>query len=740
MEREEFLAKSKPEQSLVEHTNEVLLHYEKLMQCYGEYFTKDEKELLKLACEIHDWGKINEEFQEKLKPTEENSKRIKRAEIPHGFLSGLFIDSKKLRETYKYSKNQVRGLITAVSYHHARLDNLLDEEFDRNAEFSLDGKIRAYFGEDKKLHYRNRDALIFKNNDVSTKLFNYEAWLCYLVLKGLLNKLDYAASGNYNAEIPLDDNAPALTTRILDYLKHKLGDNFKLLAAQTYMKENKDANLIVIAPTGSGKTEGALFWLDNAKGFYTLPLKVSSNAIFKRISKQYHFDQAALLHSDSLVYYLAKNDDAIDTDVFLRYQEIKRFSAPLTVCTVDQLFKFVFKSIGTEIFAATLRYSKLVIDEIQMYSPEIIAFLIYGLKIINDIGGKFLIMTATLPPFICNLMKKEKIDFQMASFLKGRVDERHLLSVRQRDFEYEEIIKAGENKKVLVLCNTVKKSQLVYEELLRHGCDVKLLHAGYIWIHRSALEKEIVAFAQNDNTDVGIWVSTQIVEASLDIDFDCLFTELSTMDSLFQRMGRCYRERLYTSIEPNVIVYANGNGRKIIYDETIYDYTLAELIKWDNCLISEQNKTDMISMVYEENRIKESCYYKKIITTLRDVKELIPGDIEKEKTQDLFRKITSISIIPKDIYNKNIKIIEKSIDIVEDEKAPRKDKLRSMEELKKLTVNFTLYNKWPASVDKEPISKKIAIFRSFSVYDFDENENRGFGLKINELDENENFL
>lgn len=34
-----------------------------------------------------------------------------------------------------------------------------------------------------------------------------------------------------------------------------------------------------------------------------------------------------------------------------------------------------------------------------------------------------------------------------------------------------------------------------------------------------------------------IWISTQIVEASLDIDYDYLFTELSTADSLFQRMG-----------------------------------------------------------------------------------------------------------------------------------------------------------------------------------------------------------
>ena len=49
---------------------------------------------------------------------------------------------------------------------------------------------------------------------------------------------------------------------------------------------------------------------------------------------------------------------------------------PLTVCTVDQIFKFVYRALGTEIFAATLKYSKIVLDEIQSYSPQVIATII----------------------------------------------------------------------------------------------------------------------------------------------------------------------------------------------------------------------------------------------------------------------------------------------------------------------------------------------------------------------------
>lgn len=59
------------------------------------------------------------------------------------------------------------------------------------------------------------------------------------------------------------------------------------------------------------------------------------------------------------------------------------------------------------------------------------------------------------------------------------------------------------------------------------------------------------------SNDSGIWVTTQIVEASLDIDFDVLFTDMCTADSLLQRMGRCYRNRQqdYCDNEPNVYVY-----------------------------------------------------------------------------------------------------------------------------------------------------------------------------------------
>ena len=88
------------------------------------------------------------------------------------------------------------------------------------------------------------------------------------------------------------------------------------------MMEHKNENLVIVAPTGSGKTEAALLWLNGEKGFYTLPLKVSSNAIYSRIKTNYSYSDVALLHSDSMAMYL-KEFEQDDTDIDENNNEIE---------------------------------------------------------------------------------------------------------------------------------------------------------------------------------------------------------------------------------------------------------------------------------------------------------------------------------------------------------------------------------------------------------------------------------
>src|SRR6185437_7667789 len=65
--------------------------------------------------------------------------------------------------------------------------------------------------------------------------------------------------------------------------------------------------------------------------------------------------------------------------------------------TIDQILKFPFCYRGFEKELATMAGAKVVIDEIQAYDPDIAAMLIKSLEMIHQVGGRFMLMTATMP-------------------------------------------------------------------------------------------------------------------------------------------------------------------------------------------------------------------------------------------------------------------------------------------------------------------------------------------------------
>ena len=92
----------------------------------------------------------------------------------------------------------------------------------------------------------------------------------------------------------------------------------------------------------------------------------------------------------------------------------------------------------------------------------------------------------------------------------------------------------NQGQRVMVVCNTVKQAQNVFRELQNVTENAKLLHSRFILKHRERIEKEL------ENAE--LLVGTQAVEVSLDIDFDCLFSEPAPIDALIQRFGRVNRK------------------------------------------------------------------------------------------------------------------------------------------------------------------------------------------------------
>lgn len=707
VKNEEFIT-----QTIEEHTNKLIELFNKFKEVYGKYFEKHELELIKIACETHDLGKMNSRFQKKLyksinkeklfecdKDIEEFYKNIDIKEIPHGILSCSFLNIDELED--RFGTDYTEAVVSAVYNHHQRdFSDIKNKDIKEVVNKDLKKYADMY---DKNLQC---DSFSIQMNVIKEGVDNdYEFWLKFIVIKGMLNKIDYAASVCvYNKEkriyefgINKDDfemTADNSCEKVLSKFKQK---KYELKDCQKFMKDNKDKNIIVIASTGIGKTEGALLWAGDSKTFYTLPIKVSINAIYKRIWDENYYDKNkfTFLHSDAKS--IMRKDEEID-DYQLKYIETRHLIYPLTICTVDQLFYFVFKSLGTEKYAATLKYSKIIIDEIQSYTPDIISFLIFGLKVINDLGGKFCIMTATLPPimkyFLEETIGKENIKIAEKPFYKkddnGNIIIRHKIKYAEGDFDYKKILKKAKDKKVLVICNTVKRSQDVYKKLKeenKQNTEINLLHSRFIFEERKEKETKIQEFAptkeEKRNNDAGIWISTQIVEASLDIDFDVLYTDMCSADSLLQRMGRCYRNRIYAENDANVFIYNNKDSKKIgvgtVYDKDIFEFSVEHIQEYNNKIFTEEDKQDYINKVYDIEKLKnidnKNSYYNTIKKNIEDLEIFPIGGIDKETAEEQFRNIQNITVIPLKFYEKELKDIlqkydetfgEEKMDIIEE--------------------------------------------------------------------------
>ncbi|HDP79041.1 MAG TPA: CRISPR-associated helicase Cas3' [Mesotoga infera] len=504
-------------------------------------------------------------------------------------------------------------------------------------------------------------------------------------------KADHSASAHLPTEFE-----PFANTKdsVLKYLSEKEIDVSSLWQLEV-LDSVLGKNVILIASTGMGKTELALLWNENEKLFYTLPLRTSVNAMFSRMVSVFGDDgRIGLLHSTASAYLLKEIEEREkqDAEIVGLMDRARQLSLPLSVSTADQLFTSTFKFPGYEKVYATLSYSNIVIDELQAYNPEIAAAILWGLKEVTELGSRFCLMTATLPGFYLDFAKKNfpnvVIERRFLQVAKHRIE-----IVRENIVEScDSIIDSWREKgRVLVVVNTVKQAQKLYEELKKRLNDesednLMLLHSGFILRDRSFKEDRLL---HDDNPFKGIVVSTQVVEASLDIDFPVLFTEIAPADSLVQRMGRVerrIREGKLNLEKPNVHIFWSDetSGVGSVYERNLVSGTGELLEKYSGRLLSEEDKQDIVNtLYYSENAKKVKEKFEKAI-------EMLKLGILKAKNRDdaqkLFRDISSIECIPFTIYEKEEDVISKLVEKVESSKE-RISRLRAATELQGYTLS-----------------------------------------------------
>lgn len=680
-----FYAKSEPIETIKEHTDKLLENLEILKNIYGKDIERNKKldterfwYLLKLACIYHDLGKVFTPFQNLVREKigKENLPTEFSYKIKHEQLSPMFIPAERLELT----KEEKKLLYQTIYYHHERdSEEISSEEVEKIIKEDIMPQIEKIKEETQIDINEEPDSFYLKyvreRQRITDRDDLYEE---YCLLKGLLHRLDHSSS----AEIEIEDQ----TQEKINQFVHTFMENkeFKLNDLQEFSEKSKDKNLLIIGSTGMGKTEASLLWSNHQKTFFTLPIRISINAIFDRIRNEIGYEHVGLLHGTALDY-LEENTEFENPYQIL--EQSKNLAEKITTCTIDQIFPFVFKYKGYEKIYSTLSYSKIIIDEIQAYSPEIVAIILKGLQMINKLGGKFMIMTATLPRIYKEELEKMGIEFEYNEFIKDT--KRHKIKIEEKEpiEDIDIILEKSKDKKVLIIANTINKAIEIYQKLQEKSSNINLLHSRFIARDRNEKENQIKTFSKDKKAN-GIWITTQIVEASLDIDFDYLFTEMSTLDSLFQRLGRCYRSREYDNEESNVRIYTkNSSGIKYVYDEEIYSKSIELLKDYDNQILNERVKIQLVDKLYSREMLEETKFLKRFEEGMQVLNNIIDYDNKKEQAQRLLRNIDNITVIPKTIYEENLDLF-KEYEIAEKSRNyQEKNKIRR--EINKLTTSIS---------------------------------------------------
>ncbi|GAD89983.1 putative CRISPR-associated protein [Vibrio halioticoli NBRC 102217] len=337
---------------------------------------------------------------------------------------------------------------------------------------------------------------------------------------------------------------------------------------------------IVESDTGSGKTEFALSYASEliaqnlADGVvFGLPTQATANGLYDRIG-----EAAEKLFPDSIVTLAHGKSRYVteqlvpDENGFLYRSNKRAFLGSMSVATVDQILMGVLGIKHQFIRSFGTRKSVLILDEIHSFDAYMYALIEQVLKGQHQAFASVILLSATLPTVLkekllapyAGCSKSDDYPLITHSGLDGITTEFSLAEKTEKVVsktihsqlwqssnlmpepgQQEELLEwARQGAMVGIICNTVNDAQMLYHELCvkSNDVDIDLFHARYVFGDRSKIEKQVLATYGKEALRTGrILVATQVVEQSLDLDFDLLVSQIAPIEFLMQRMGRLWR-------------------------------------------------------------------------------------------------------------------------------------------------------------------------------------------------------
>ncbi|QPH98008.1 CRISPR-associated helicase Cas3' [Campylobacter concisus] len=632
------------------HPNKLLKNHIKNM------ISPNDEELDRQVKLFHDIAKLKNNFQIYIRDTS-NDKLDKN----HSLLSAyFFLLNSKFDEILT-----IFGFLTIVS-HHGDVVNLM----------TLAREANKFFKNQKELEQWDEVAGAAKNikiySGLSTKkdefLDRAEKLRQYLILSQYRRKFTYEDFINFKSlysnliysdkfeaifSIPKQESKD-IPIDVLESDIQNLPPNEKRDAFRNFVLNNFDENyklFTLTAPTGYGKTLTALNFalkFNKSRIIYALPFTSIIDQTYDIIAKIYKNNDISVSkahHKTTIDEENLTEDDRYSKIKFL----MESFSGEINVTTLYQLIFALFGNKNKDnVKFNQLKNSVVIIDEAQAIPYNFRKDFILLCEIISQrLGTIFIFMSATMP-----VIKSEKFK-EISNLDYFSKQDRYVikwLDIGGEDELLEKICEAVSDKNTLVVVNTIKKAQELFTKL-RDKFNCFCLN-GYMYDdHKRATTNAVRCAIDKNKVDPLaskiLLISTQSIEAGVDLDFDVGFREVSPISSIIQTAGRVNRH------------FGEICGELYVFPE-ISKFT--NLIYGDLYKVSGAILSDLKQKEVRESEILEisNLYFQKISNQLENLH--IKSEIEKLEFENINQKI-------EDIMNGNYKqtiIIEPEENFIKD--------------------------------------------------------------------------
>ena len=717
---------AKPDETIVEHTKECLdvaknlvFAFEKEIERFLSADKYNGKEIFLLSVILHDLGKYAAAFQEKTLGTSQGFWRYRHEILSSEFVNLLEGIGQQERELIIYS---------ILSHHNKTIKQLEKAIFHENPQPLITGMplsvADTMYSSRKNAYEEGKNSILKYTDDIFSELkviisysgINPKINYCPEKIQNIFQEIEWYYENVEEPNSPINYEKLMFLKGLLVTSDHLGSPHEKILKIDTdienYYKDlfsipikgqfrttqkkcinSKGDSAILKAPTGTGKTEAAFLWVNEnlkkneySRIFYILPYTASINAMFERLNcKGFAEQKVELLHGKNKSYYydlliknksdseIEENIKSINKEIKFRKQNAKNFVKPIKVVTPHQIIKNFYGLKHFEEAFLQYRNGLFILDEIHCYDRLFLGELLAVMRFIkNKFNGSFLFMSATLPAIIEDTIK-DQIGIAHDT-IKFRDDELHKftktrLNLIEGKIEDDENIVKIQNDidneyRVLIVCNTIKKAQQIYDKI---DCSNKiLLHSAFNAVDRNEIENKIIKHEKSKDK-IQVLVGTQAIEVSLDLDYDCCYSEIASIDSLIQRFGRVFRNRKRKKDEyGDVHVFTKADkATSFIYNEEIedqkYDFielTLKFLKKLDG------NPLDYKSICSGVDDVYNIFYKKSILKTINNASNRIENLVLKpmadyeEESKLYFEQFDGIKILPSVLYNQYDNYIE----------------------------------------------------------------------------------